>query len=112
MTDQELRDAGYVYYSRETNIGNKCNVGLFEKCVRDEEGHKKYFIHIEKWDFSRFADPQHQDLKEPRYEANVQLTHKLTNETVNVELLSGWSIEQLEKFYEDLFGLGWFKNEY
>ena len=43
-----------------------------------------------------------------RYDASVQFCHK-NNETVNIDCLDGWSIPDMEKFYEDLWNTGWFE---
>ena len=99
MTDDELINAGYTKYKPVPY--NDCVVALFQKCVRDKYG-KKYFININKWDFSRY---EHDHIS---YETEVQFEHK-NGETVEITAFDGWTIPQLEKFYEDIWSLGWFK---
>ena len=102
MTSEELIKAGYKRW--EPSLYKECVTDLFEKCVKDEKG-KRYFIHIERWDFSPY---ERQGLDPIRFEATVQFHHK-NGETVNIDALNGWSVEEMEKFYADLWNLGWFK---
>lgn len=103
MTKDTLIKAGYQRW-QPSAIDNECVTDLFEKCIKDNVG-KRYFIHIRRWDFSRYEPTP----TPPRYEATVQF--ELNNgDTIDVEYLCGdWSIEDLEKFYADMWNLGWFK---
>lgn len=100
MTNQELLDAGYKRWAPSPY--REFETDMFEKCVRDEKG-KKYFIHISRWDFTQLDNQVN-----VRYDSTVQFTHK-NGEVVNVDGLNGWDLQELEKFYEDLWNTGWFK---
>ena len=99
MTNEELINAGYTRY--DPTPYHECETDLFQKCIRDEKG-KKYYINVNRWDYSKY------NVYYIRYDASVQFCHK-NNETVNVDCLDGWSIPDMEKFYEDLWNTGWFK---
>lgn len=105
ITADTLIQNGYKKWKNVWN-GEYCP-WLYQKCVYDEDGSKKYFINVKEWDFSMYErDP---NMKKPSYETEVQLTKKDNNNAINLLLLSGWSLEDMEKFIEDMWQLGWFK---
>ena len=104
ILSQGLIENGYTRYQHNDDI----NTALYQKCVRDECGNKQYYINFEEWDFSKYEGENSK--KNPRYEGNVQLTLKSNGNSINVSTLSGWTLEEAEKFYEELFKLGWFEN--
>ena len=104
MTDKELLDAGYKRYD-PPSIHADCVTDLYQKCIKDDTG-KRYFISIERWDFSRISHRASDT--QPSFETTVQFTHK-NGETVDITCYNGWEIDQIEKFYDDLWKLGWFK---
>lgn len=101
MTNEELIKAGYKQYP-PSPIDNECVTDLFQKCVTDEYG-KRYFINIKRWDFRKYGDQNGVN-----YESDMQLTHKNGN-YVNIKGLSGWKLDELEKFFADIWNTGWFK---
>lgn len=103
MTNQELLDAGYKRWNPSSYT--ECCTDLFQKCVSDDYG-KRYFINIFRWDFSRYERKGFETA--PRYEAEVQFTHK-NGQTVDSTCYNGWELEDIEKYYADLWALGWFK---
>ena len=106
MTREELESAGYTRYEPSPLNGEFCT-DLYQKLVYDDNnGDKKYFINVDVWDFSVYErDPKYR----LRFEVNTQLVNKKTGETVDITLLNGWSVEQAEKYLEDMYKLGWFK---
>ena len=104
--DEKLIAAGYLRYPHNYSDGSKkCNTDLFQKCIRNEYG-KKYFININRWDFS-LIHPRYSG--EVRYGATVQFTKK-NGDAINVDYLSVQSdnLKEVEKFYEDMWDTGWF----
>ena len=104
QTNEEFIKAGYKRFDPPRY--EDCVTDLFQKCIRDEDGNKEYFITVERWDYSPISNGRNIPV---RYDWTVQLTHKNTRETVNIDCLSGWTIEDAEKFYEDLWNTGWFE---
>ena len=102
MDNNDLINAGYVRY--EPLPFHECVTDLFEKCVRDVYG-RRYFIHVERWDFSRYERGY------VNYESEVQFTRK-DGSTVNITALNvgrDWTIDGLEKFFSDMWSTGQFK---
>ena len=99
MNREDFINAGYTRW--DPNPYHEFETDMFEKLVSDEKG-KRYFIHVERWDFSVYEQGY------IRYEATVQFETK-DGLTVSIECLHGWTIEEMEKYYADLWGLGWFK---
>ena len=110
MTEQELIDNGYHKYEPNIFDNNDCIVACFQKAFCDtESNNRNYFITWKEWDFSKYADSAHPELKIPSFEGSTQLTHKETGNTINVEFLSTWNLNKAEKFMQDLFATGWFE---
>ena len=103
MTNQDFLDAGYTRW--EPSPYHECVTDLFEKLVSDDVG-KKYFIHVEKWDFSKY---QVASKIEPNYEAFVQFTEKGTRNAVNIKYLTGFTIEEMEAFYAKQWETGMYE---
>lgn len=101
MDNQDLIDAGYQRFDPPSYY--ECVTDLFEKCIRDDKG-KKYFIHVYVWDFSMYE-------KIPtgiRFESEVDLTLNNDN-SVQIKMLDGWTIEQMEQYYRDIWDTGMYK---
>lgn len=101
MDKQDFIDAGYQRFAPPSY--NECVTDLFEKCIRDDKG-KKYFIHVYAWDFSMYE-------RTPtgiRFESEVNLT--LNNDNfVQIKMLDGWTIEQMEQYYKNIWDIGMYK---
>ena len=104
MTKQDLLNNGYKKFKPATFDCDKVSA-KYQKVV----GNKDYFITWDEWDFSEYADENHTDLKEPRFEGHVQLMHKETGNYLNLEFLAGWELDEAEKFIKQLFETGWFE---
>ena len=107
MTKEELINAGYTRY--EPLPFEECQTDLYQKLIRDDNGNKKYFINIYVWDFSKYEQPGRKS-DNPHFEVQTQLRHKKTGQHLEIALFDGWSVEDTEKFLEDVFNLGWFCN--
>ena len=106
MVNGEILEAnGYKKYSGYISEYFK---SLYQKCIRDENGNKKYYIDVLEWDLSELEARAGTRLTGVRYEAKAQLECKDGN-TVNIEMLSGWELEDMEKFFEKMFRTGWFQ---
>ena len=95
VTKEKLIAAGYNRY--DPPRFEDCITDIFQKCIRDKDNNKQYYITCERWDYSNISNGRNIPV---RYEWSVQLTHKETGEVVNIDCLSGWSIEDVEKYYE------------
>lgn len=105
LTNQDFIDAGYTRWQPAPY--NECVTDLFEKCIKDEYG-KCYFIHVNRWDFSRYERNGRINLN---YESTVQFNLK-DGGTINVDGLyigTDWTIEKMEQFYANLWDSGMFK---
>lgn len=98
MNKEDFIKAGYTRWNPSPY--ELLATDLFQKCITDEKG-KRYFINVTRWDFS----PYEQNYV--RYDASVQFETK-SGLTVNMDCLDGWAIEEMEKYYADLWDLGWF----
>lgn len=106
ITKEMLIKAGYNRFDPPSF--KDCVTDLFQKCVRDKDGNKKYYINVERWDYSPISDGRYIPIM---YQWSVQFIHKGSGETVNIDCLSGWSIEDAEKYYEDQWNTGWYEYE-
>lgn len=101
MNNQDFIDAGYQRFTPPPYY--ECVTDLFEKCIRDDKG-KKYFIHVYVWDFSMYE-------RTPtgiRFESEVNLTLNNDN-SVQIKMLDGWTIEQMEQYYRNIWDTGMYK---
>ena len=103
MTREELINAGYTRFD-PAPISNECVTDLYQKCVKDDIG-KRYYINVNRWDFSYHG----QTFNPIGFEANVQFRHKDTGEYADIVCLDGWSLADMEKFYENLWYTGMFR---
>ena len=101
MTNEDFIKNGYVRC--DPAPFDKCVTDLFQKCVKDEFG-KRYYINVKRWDFSSY----HKGVGMINYEASVQFYYKDDN-AVNIDQLSGWTIEEMERHYAELWDTGWFQ---
>jgi hypothetical protein len=89
---------GYTLY-------NQFGKDFLQKSIRDNDGNKKYFINISIHDFRDLKsrmDHLKNDFPDFGYEGDVQFNLK-DDTTFNIHLLDVKSVEQVEKFYEDIF---------
>lgn len=103
MTKEELVNAGYKRYS-PSPIDNECVTDLYQKCITDDIG-KKYYINVKRWDFSIHGRKN----ETIGYETDVQFRVKNTGEYTDIVCLDGWSLEDIEKYYSDLWYTGMFR---
>ena len=86
-----------IEYSRKYNEGIEKN---YQKCFRDDIG-RKYFIDIHKWRDIRH--PYTGELIEGGYEFTTQLSDKNTDKPIDLNLFSGWIIEEAEATIERIW---------
>ena len=101
LTNEDFEKAGYTRYDPPPI--HDCVTDLWQKWFTDDIG-KRYAITAERWDFSRYGS--HVDYN---FEWSVQFRHKDTRNHVDIDCLSGWSIKDMEKYYEDQWNTGWYK---
>ena len=94
MTDKDFINAGYTEWE-PSPLNGECNTAMFQKRFDDDYG-KKYFITVDKWDFSRY-EPD----RKPSYEFHSQVYEKNTHEAMNITFLEGWTIDRVEKWMND-----------
>lgn len=100
--DKILIARGYKQYPPSA-FDSDIVVALFQKRVDDENG-KKYFINVKKNDMSFIPEGHRGNYWKPfSYDYNIQVTFGEDERTVNLEMFSGWSIEQVEQFMKDFF---------
>ena len=102
MDDKYLIALGYKQYPPSA-VDSDIVVALFQKRFDDEHG-KKYFINVKKNDMSFVPETHRGSYWKPfNYDYEVQVTFGEDERTVNMEMFSGWTIEQVEEFLEDFF---------
>ena len=85
------------------SVHNDSVILRFQKRYDDDFG-KKYFINILKWDNSYVpADRRDKWWKPYSYTYETQITMFKDCKALNFEFFSDWTLEQVEKFMEDLF---------
>lgn len=104
MNNEDFINAGYVRFDPPPY--ENCITDMFQKCFRDENGKRKYFITVERWDYTPIARGRDIPIS---YNFTVQFEHKDSDGTVNMDCFSGWTIEGVEKFFDDMWRTGWFK---
>ena len=105
LTNQDFIDAGYTRWRPSPFY--ECVTDLLQKCVTDEYG-KRYYINVNRWDFSRYERSNRTNVN---YESTVQFTLK-NGAYINIDGLhvgTDWTIEEMEKFYAELWDTGKFK---
>lgn len=105
LTDQMFIDANYVEFKPNTKKYNDIIYieTCFQKCITDNIG-KKYFITVNKW--SSWVHIHTGDIIGPSYEFYGQFSDKVTGKPMNINLFSGWTIEEAEKRFEEIFNMG------
>ena len=99
ITDELLLDNGFTRYNPSPFSPEA--VYCFQKCYRDENGIRKYFIDVTKYDFS-FTDRVTEDYV---YEISGQYYQKGTHDAINMTFI-GWELEDVESFLESLLAAG------
>ena len=98
MTDEYIIEKGYKEFepsSLKNNSISKC----FQKRFDDENG-KKYFITINKWDWTW---THRDDMPDHSYELETQLYKKDTREPIDMTFFSGWEIDDTEEYLEKIW---------
>ena len=104
MERDDFIKAGYTHF-KPSRIEDECITDMYQKCFRDENGDRKYFITVERWDYTPVARGRNIPIA---YNFTVQLTTE-DDRTLNIDLFNGWDIESTEEFVKKMFDLGWFK---
>lgn len=99
MTEQDILNAGYKEYPK-TPFDHEGIEKNYQKCFRDDIG-RKYFIDIHKWRDVRH--PYTGELIEGGYEFTTQLSDKNTDKPIDLNLFSGWTIEEAEATIERIW---------
>ena len=96
------KEHGFKEYN-PTRFDNDSVILRFQKRYDDDFG-KKYFIDILKWDNSYVpANRRDKWWKPYSYTYETQITMFKDCKALNFEFFSDWTLEQVEKFMEDLF---------
>jgi len=98
LTNEDFKNAGYTRYD-PPRFHDDCVTDLWQKWFKDDIG-KRYAITVERWDFSKFGR------SDTGFEWSVQFTHEDTRNSVNIDCLSGWGIEDAEEFYAAQWATG------
>ena len=101
-TDEELLSKGFSKYDRH-KLQNDSIMYNFQKCYRDEDNNKLFFLDVQKWDFSWAKVPVHQM---HTYEITAQLYRKGDHENFDITFGAGYTIEEAEEFVFKLFEIG------
>ena len=100
--DKFLIDRGYKQYPPSA-LDSDIVVALFQKRFDDEHG-KKYFINVKKNDMSFVPESHRGEYWKPfNYDFKVQVTFGEDERSVNLEMFSDWTVEDVEKFMESFF---------
>ena len=98
MTDKEILDRGYHRYER-TQFDDWYVECQFQKRFDDEKG-KKYFITINKWDWTSF---HRNDMPNYSYELETQIYKKDTHEPIDMTFFAGWNVDEVEEYMEKIW---------
>ena len=102
MTDEYLIERGYKKYE-PTRFDNESVVARFQKRFDDDFG-KKYFIDVLKWSQDYVpVDRRDKWWKPFTYHYETQVTMFEDAKALNLEFFSDWTLEEVEKYMEDLF---------
>lgn len=105
ITDEYLIEQGFHKFDR-TQFQPSSVIYNFQKCYRDEEGNKKFFIDCAKWDWTwtgqRVSDTY-------SYSFSGQYYQKGTHDAFNIEFI-GWDLVQVETFLNSMFNAGLIEN--
>lgn len=94
ITDEELIQKGFSKYDRYAGQTDSI-IYNFQKCYRDENNNRLFFIDINKWDFSWAKVPIGQEYT---YEITAQLYRKGDHEFFDIRFGTNFTIEQAEEF--------------
>lgn len=97
MKDREIIDKGYKEFKPDP-IHYKGIMKCFQKRFDDDIG-KKYFININKWDWTDY-DIMPQDCT---YEFEVQLYSKGKHNPINLKFFNGWDIDSVEEHMNNIW---------
>lgn len=102
MTDEYLLKHGYTKYN-PAYFDNDSVVARFQKRFDDDFG-KKYFIDVLKWS-QEYVPVERRDKwwKPFTYHYETQVTMFEDAKALNLEFFSDWTLEEVEKYMEDLF---------
>ena len=101
-TDERLIDDGFTKFDRYS-LQNDCVMYNFQKCHRDEDGTKLFFLDVAKWDWTWARDKVPEN---HTYEITTQLYTKGDHEAVNLEFGSNITVEEAEQFIYGMFDAG------
>lgn len=102
MNDEYLLEHGYKQY-KPIFFDDNSVVARFQKRFDDEYG-KKYFIDVLKWSHDYIPVEHRNEYWKPfSYTYEVQITMSEEEKCINLEFFSGWTIEDVENFMEDMF---------
>jgi hypothetical protein len=99
MTEQDILNAGYKEYPK-TPFDFEGIEKNYQKCFYDDIG-RKYFINIHKW--RDMHHPHTGELIEGGYNFTTQFEDKNTGAPMNLDLFSGWTIEEAEATIERIW---------
>ena len=102
MTDEYLLKRGYKQYPPVQVVDGDLVVARFQKRFDDDFG-KKYFIDIKKWSHEFVPQHQRNEWWEPFTYTYEVYTTMFSDEAMQIEFYSSWTLEQVEKFMEDFF---------
>ena len=102
MTDEYLLERGYAQY-KPTQFDNESVVARFQKRFDDDFG-KKYFIDVLKWSHDYVPVSRRDKWWKPfTYHYETQVSMFEGEKALNLEFFSDWTLEEVEKFMEDMF---------
>ena len=102
MNDEYLIEHGYKEYE-PTRFDHSNVVSRFQKRFDDDFG-KKYFINVVKWSNDYISVDRRDEWWRPfTYYYETQVNVSDGENAINMEFFSSWTIEQVEKFMEEMF---------
>lgn len=104
-TVEKLLERGYRRFS-PSPIDGECVTDLYQKRF-DDDGGKKYFITVKRWDFSRLDEGRNGI--GPSLEYKVQLYAKETHAALDLTFFKDWEIEDVEAETERIYSTGPFE---
>lgn len=101
--DEYIVSKGYKEF-KPTSFNNNSVIRCFQKRFDDENG-KKYFITVNKWDWTWVNDAYTPPYS---YEFDIQLYQKETHAPININFFSGWNLDDVEEYMEKIWNLNIF----
>lgn len=105
LTRKDFEEAGYKRFDPPPYEREECITDMFQKCFRDKDGNKLYFITVERWDYTPVARGKNIPIS---YNFVVQF-ETTEGRTVNVDMFSDFDIEAAEDLTKKIWNTGWFK---